>query len=133
MQRSIVAAKMNSVVNFPVSDPKSLKSAKDAKGSSELSDSMEELQGEDQKINMVIYPNPNKGILKINISNLPLNSTIELNLYDLSGIELMSKRNFNSYSEIDISRYKDGIYILRFKINEKITDWKIINNTADIK
>jgi len=119
---------MKSVVSFPVSNPKSLKSTVEAKVSSE---STEKLQGEDQEISMVIYPNPNKGILKINISNLPLNSTNELKLYDLSGIELLSSRNFESYLEIDISGYKDGIYILRIKINEKITDWKIIKNTAD--
>ena len=128
LTRSIEVTKMKSVVSFPVSNPKSLKSTVEAKVSSE---STEKLQGEDQEISMVIYPNPNKGILKINISNLPLNSTNELKLYDLSGIELLSSRNFESYLEIDISGYKDGIYILRIKINEKITDWKIIKNTAD--
>jgi hypothetical protein len=80
------------------------------------------------EITTLIYPNPNKGLLKIDISNMPLNSVTEMKLYDLSGMELTSKRNFDSNSELDISQFKDGIYILRIKINEKTFDWKVIKS-----
>jgi Secretion system C-terminal sorting domain len=80
------------------------------------------------EITTVVYPNPNKGLLKIDITNMPLNAVTEMKLYDLSGMELTSKRNFDSSSELDISQFRDGIYILRIKINEKIFDWKVIKN-----
>jgi hypothetical protein len=82
-------------------------------------------QGE---LTTLVYPNPNKGLIKIDIAYMPLNSITEARLYALSGIELMVKKNFGSYYEMDISRLKDGIYILRIKVNEKIFDWKVIKS-----
>ena len=73
-----------------------------------------------------VYPNPNKGVIKIEIKNMPLNSINEMRLYDMSGVELKWKRNFESYSELDISQYKNGTYILRIKIGQRTFDWKII-------
>jgi hypothetical protein len=77
-------------------------------------------------IKTIVYPNPNMGLVKIDVSNMPENSINEMKLYDLTGMELVSKKNFDSYSELDISQYRDGIYILRIKINGKLFDWKII-------
>jgi hypothetical protein len=59
---------------------------------------------------------------------MPLNPVTEMKLYDLSGMELTSKSNFESSSELDISRFRDGVYILQIKINEKTFDWKVIKN-----
>lgn len=83
---------------------------------------------EDEEMVTIVYPNPNKGLLKIDISNMPMNSTNEMRLYDLSGNKIMVKRDFESHSEIDISQFKDGIYILRIKINERVFDWKVVKN-----
>lgn len=88
----------------------------------------EEVFPEEGEIKTAVYPNPNKGLIKIEISNLPMNSKNEMRLYDLSGKEITVRRNFESYSEIDISKFKDGIYILRIRINESIFDWKVIKN-----
>lgn len=125
-------ALVDSIIN-----PKKLKSA-NVVGSgqesqvnipSEFSDTSSSIKGsEDGKITTLIYPNPNKGLLNIEISNMPSNSVNEMRLYDLSGMEIASKRNFDSKSEIDISQFKDGIYILRIKINDKVFDWKVIKN-----
>lgn len=150
LNRTIQTEQLRSnTVKFPVVNPKSLK-ALDAMGTaleSGITSKNEEVKGtkgnedvtresikqENKEIVTLVYPNPNKGLLKIDISNMPLNSVSEMKLYDLAGIEKTSKRNFESYSEIDISQFKDGIYILRIKINTKIFDWKIIKNTADSK
>jgi hypothetical protein len=59
---------------------------------------------------------------------MPLNSISELRLYDLSGNEIVMKKNIENHTEIDITRFIDGIYILRVKINEKTFDWKVIKN-----
>jgi hypothetical protein len=84
------------------------------------------IDSEGKEITTLVYPNPSKGLLKIEISNMPASSIDEMKFYDLNGMELISKRNFDSYSELDISKYNDGIYILRIKINGKLFDWKII-------
>jgi hypothetical protein len=129
-------------VEFPVIDPKNLKTKENvmAQGSNpdassqnvdakSLSDATRErINQEEGEIVTRVYPNPNKGLIKIDISNMPLNSVSELRLYDLSGNEIVMKKNIENHTEIDITRFIDGIYILRVKINEKIFDWKVIKN-----
>jgi hypothetical protein len=90
-------------------------------------DNMKEkpIEGE---LSTLVYPNPNRGLIKIDISNMLPDSKTEARIYDLSGMEQMVKRNFDSSSEIDISKLKDGIYILRIKINETIFDWKVVKS-----
>lgn len=88
----------------------------------------EELIKTEGELSTSVYPNPNKGLIKIDILFMPLNSKTEARIYDLSGIEQLVKRNFESSSEINISHLKDGIYILRIKVNESLFDWKIVKS-----
>ena len=83
---------------------------------------------EEGEVTTFIYPNPNKGLIKIDISNMPLNSKSEIRLYDLYGTELKIVKNIERHTEIDISQFRDGIYILRIKINERLFDWKVIKS-----
>lgn len=117
-------------MQFPVLNSKSLKSLPAenamAKGSEITSP---ELEGSEKAaISTLVYPNPSKGLIKIQISNMPLDSRNEMRLYDLHGTELIVRRDFPGLSEIDITHLRDGIYILRVRINEKIFDFKIILN-----
>lgn len=124
LSRTIIVEQLKSgTVAFPVLNPKTLISTENAKTAI-----LEEIRPEEGEIKTSVYPNPNKGLIKINVSNMPLNSINEMRLYDLSGTQLSIKRNFDSNSEIDISRFKDGIYILRIKINDRIFDWKVVKN-----
>jgi hypothetical protein len=145
LTRTIVVQKLQSnETEFPVVDAKALipvesaigagasqaiedkESSQDSKFSSqEKSLNEKSIMGEGELITLV-YPNPSKGLLKVEISNMPASSTNEMILYDLNGMELISKKNFDSYSELDISQFKDGIYILRIIINKNRFDWKII-------
>jgi hypothetical protein len=119
IKRELHVDKLKSAtISFPVSDPSSLK----------LADKLKTTETDNNAVKTFIYPNPNKGLLKINVSNMPSNSTTELRIYNLSGTELMVKRNFDSYSEIDINEYKDGVYILRIMINDKLFDWKVVKS-----
>jgi|ERR1035437_3370519 hypothetical protein len=129
-------------VEFPIINPKNLKTTENAmaKGlnagessqnddAKSLADSTRErISPAEGEIVTRVYPNPNKGLIKIDISNMPLNSISELRLYDLSGNEIVMKKNIENHTEIDITRFIDGIYILRVKINEKTFDWKVIKN-----
>lgn len=129
-------------IEFPITDPKKLGFLGNLRAKSlEVGESLqtadakgqddpigERINSEEGEIFTNVYPNPNKGLIKIDISNMPLNSINEMRIYNLSGMELMSKRNFEGYSEIDISKFEDGIYILRIKINERIFYWKVVKN-----
>jgi hypothetical protein len=132
LSRTITVELLKSgTVQFPFLNPKSLKSISPELAKtkeSEIAKSVKEGESEEGEISTLVYPNPNKGLIKIDISNMPLKSKNEMRLYNLSGTELTVKRNFDSYSEIDISQFKDGIYILRIKINESIYDWKVIKS-----
>lgn len=146
LTRTIVVEQLRSEsVSFPVVDPKSLKpidktmakglvvpqkgtTTEDAKTKGQEGVTKENISSEDGEIVTLIYPNPSKGLIKIDISNMPLNSKNEIRLFDLSGNELTVRTNIESNSEMDISQYKDGIYILRIKINERIFYWKVVKN-----
>lgn len=118
-KRELVVGQLKSAtIKFPISDPSNLKWA----------DNTKIIEPDAGELTAIVYPNPNKGLLKINISNMPQNPMTELRLYNLSGTELMVKRNFDSYSEIYINEYKDGVYILRIKINDKLFDWKVVKS-----
>jgi hypothetical protein len=127
LTRSLVVEQLqSSSVSFPVINQKLLRSSTEfsktkesAKGSSE---------NETGKLKTLVYPNPTKGLIRIDISNMPKNSRNEIRLFDLSGNQLLIEKNSESYSEIDINSFKDGIYILRIKVNEQIFDWKVIKN-----
>jgi hypothetical protein len=113
VSRTLITEQLKSgKIDFPVSDPQNLKA-------------VDQIPTEGE-INAKVYPNPNKGLIKIDVANMPLDPVTELSLYGLSGNQLLIRRNFDSYSEIDISHLKNGIYILRIKINETLFDWKII-------
>jgi YD repeat-containing protein len=119
VSRTLVTEQLKSaVINFPVNKADELAPAEDQK---------EKLIEGETKIR--IYPNPTRGIVKVEILNLPEDANSKLMLYNLSGVLLLDENNLNQFSELDISRFKDGIYILRIVINGIITNWKIIKNT----
>ncbi len=122
LTRTIIVEQLQSQnIKFPVVNPKSLIPADSKAQAQEInkdaifSEFKDELESEDGEIATVVYPNPNKGLIKIDISNLPLNSTSETRLFDLNGNELSVIKNIESHSEIDINKYRDGIYILQNK------------------
>jgi hypothetical protein len=126
--RQLVVQQLKSAtIKFPVTDPKTLEFADNSKkGNAE--DSIQKLKGVDGEIQTFIYPNPTKGFLKVEITNMPLEASSELKVYDMSGSEVIDKRIFDSLSEVDLSHLKDGIYILRIKVNDRFFNWKIVKN-----
>jgi hypothetical protein len=124
LTRTIIVEQLQSKsVQFPISNTESLKTLENT---NTITPEVDAKEGNVTITN--VFPNPNKGILKISISNMPSDSKTEMTLYDLSGVELIVKRNFEGYSEIDLNQFSDGIYILRIKINGNTTSWKIVKN-----
>lgn len=107
----------SAMIDFPVKEADKLEPAEKQKD-----------KLNDAETSVRIYPNPTRGILKVEIINLPENARTDLKFYDFSGVVLINQRNLNPAFDLDISRYKDGIYILRITINDVITNWKVIKN-----
>jgi hypothetical protein len=103
-------------IKFPVTDPK------------DLFIENQETRSSDVVLATLVYPNPSKGLLKIDITNMPAEAKTETVLYDLSGAELIVNRNSGNHYEMDISLLPDGIYILRIKVNESLFNWKVVKS-----
>lgn len=68
--------------------------------------------------NVLLYPNPTKGIL--NIENLNLEKIV---VYEIYGKELME---FKPNSQIDLSNFSKGIYLIKLISKSKIVVEKIV-------
>jgi hypothetical protein len=136
IKRNIIVEEIQSnTVIFPVSNPKTLtpkfindnfKNKDEEKSEMIKGSDSEKVLSEDNSIRVLIYPNPTKGYLKLEIINKPLESQDEIRLYDLNGTLLMVRKDYDSFSEIDINHLRDGLYVLRIRINAQLFDFKII-------
>ena len=73
----------------------------------------------DLQQHMVLYPNPAYNNLTLEVVDVDVN-TAQFEIYDLMGrkLEIEAKNTFgNSQFQFDVSGLKQGIYILRSKIN----------------
>ena len=73
-----------------------------------------------------IYPNPTGGKLTVKLSGQEPGTTVKLQVCDLSGRQLYNNENADSQSIIDISKQKNGLYLLNVIVNDKKRVWKII-------
>ena len=78
-----------------------------------------------ENMQILVYPNPTTGQLRIDIMNL---SEVEINLgiYDSRGRLLLSKKAKVADNVMDLSSYPSGLYILVIKATEDKREWKII-------
>ncbi|MDP4272681.1 MAG: T9SS type A sorting domain-containing protein [Bacteroidota bacterium] len=77
-----------------------------------------------QKI--LIYPNPTKGNLTVEIQGYDKEKNSALYLFNISGKILISQKTVNSNMSLDLSNYQAGDYILKIILGNKISTWKII-------
>ncbi len=56
-----------------------------------------------------IFPNPASGVVKINTNR----ETIDIELFDLSGKQVIQKMHFFADAELDMSNIKAGVYVLK--------------------
>ena len=75
---------------------------------------------------ITLYPNPTKGQLKIQITNKTCETEGVLELYDLSGRLVIVQKTVGESTMLDISRYPLGIYLMRIRICDKVSEWRII-------
>lgn len=82
----------------------------------------EELSG----TKVTIYPNPTRGMLKVDISGVEKFENARISLYDLTGKLLQQWAGISQSNEIDLSERTPGMYIMQVAYNGKISSWKII-------
>jgi len=85
--------------------------------------SVSDITGE-QKIN--IYPNPTHGLFKVAIKILDSKQKNYFLLYSLSGTKLQQQNISDINTEINISNYAAGTYLLDVILGDKVSRWKII-------
>lgn len=87
-----------------------------------------DISSQDDKVIINVYPNPSTGFIRIDIENNSEKSDNELFIYDLSGRPLIHKQKYMNKSEVDLTGLRDGVYVLRLRINKRIFDWKVIKS-----
>lgn len=70
-----------------------------------------------------IYPNPTKGVLRVDIPEVD-NGNIAI--YDLKGTLICSVFNLTKSNNIDLSDVANGIYIMQITIGAETTTWQIV-------
>ena len=72
-----------------------------------------------------IYPNPTKGLLKVEIP-VQEETSATITILTLQGALVKKLQVSDLYTEIDLRSQPSGVYLLRISIGELISEWKII-------
>ncbi|MEA4967235.1 MAG: T9SS type A sorting domain-containing protein [Bacteroidaceae bacterium] len=73
-----------------------------------------------------IYPNPTNGIIKLDISEIDDLLNNYCLIYSLNGTLLLKKKISGSLTEIDLSSYETGSYLMDICLGDKTSRWKVI-------
>ncbi|MCK9254976.1 MAG: CotH kinase family protein [Bacteroidales bacterium] len=71
-----------------------------------------------------IYPNPNQGIINIELSDGEFEA--DFSLISINGVELLKTKVYFGNNQIDLSQFSNGIYLGILKTKNKIANTKII-------
>ena len=84
---------------------------------------VEDLHGE---LSLKIYPNPTKGLMRVEVLNKLPESMVEIRLYGVDGTLLITRKNVEGSVELDLSNFSSGSYIMHIFVNGRKKEWKII-------
>lgn len=73
-----------------------------------------------------IHPNPTDGFLQVEISRLDDGDRCDLDVFNLSGANIIHQNVNEQLTDLDLSSQPNGVYVLKIKINDDETSWKII-------
>lgn len=73
-----------------------------------------------------IYPDPTKGMLRVEVSGWVPGDNGRLFLYSLSGQTIVSIDIDSPATILDISTVHNGVYVLQISLNGRSSSWKII-------
>lgn len=75
---------------------------------------------------VLIYPNPTKGALKIEIRGKEPESATHYTLSDMNGKVVFTQESTLLFYQFDMSAFAEGVYLLQVKIDGRWKKWKII-------
>lgn len=103
--------------------PSSLKSAKVDSTKNEFKQMFEDKFDNTQ---ITIYPNPTKGVLKIDIAGFENKGTSVIYVYNTKGNMVTQKSPLSESNIIDLSPYPGGMYVLKIVLGNDVSEWKIL-------
>ncbi|GAB4292682.1 MAG: hypothetical protein Kow0068_17900 [Marinilabiliales bacterium] len=75
---------------------------------------------------VLIYPNPSNGKVFVKFNNINVNYA-DINIFDMTGRKIFQKNNIKSNNvDIDLYRYKSGVYYISINVNGIVINKKII-------
>lgn len=75
---------------------------------------------------IIIYPNPTKGELRVDIGNYEDTPVSGLSIYDISGKLIIKKSQVNQSTILDLFPYPSGTYVMIIYIGNEKAEWKIL-------
>jgi len=78
------------------------------------------------KREVIIYPNPTKGLLTVEIKDYTAETKAEYRLTDMSGRTIIDRKAKSGNEILDLSRQVTGVYLLQISINGESVVWKIV-------
>ncbi|MCD4747440.1 MAG: T9SS type A sorting domain-containing protein [Bacteroidales bacterium] len=78
------------------------------------------------EVTVTIFPNPNGGKFSVEIQNTDEDFDASLLLHTLSGTLIIKEDNLSKLTNVDISKYENGTYLLSIIINDKKETWKVV-------
>ena len=72
---------------------------------------------------LLIYPNPSKGIFKLENKNQKINNIV---ITEMTGKQIVNLSFLKNIEQIDLSGFRNGIYIIRIQTGKEILTQKII-------
>jgi len=78
----------------------------------------------EQKV--LIYPNPTRGAVKVEIQGTEAGGKASLYLYSFTGRLLIGPTAVSGSNTVDLTTYPVGTYVLKIVSGDKTSEWKII-------
>lgn len=91
---------------------------------------IEEKEISSKGFNVLLYPNPTDGILKVEVNSYvddeAGSSQLQIEVYDLAGRIIINTPANIGLTLVDLGNHADGTYIMIMKYGERTSRWKII-------
>ena len=80
----------------------------------------------EMKIN--VYPNPTKGMLRVDITDVEISKDARIYLYNIQGAMIRQLTGISTTNELDISEQPAGVYLMRVILPDRnnVSTYKII-------
>jgi len=80
-----------------------------------------------QEKKITIYPNPTRGMLRVDISGSDISKDARIYLYNIQGMLITQLTGISETNDLDISSQPEGTYVMRIMLDKNnISTWKII-------